>query len=219
MAITCFFAPPGSGKSCALSLIANKELKRIKKGKSKYKYVFTNFAVVGCYRINLKDFEKYYIHDSLIILDEVTMEADSRDWKNISKNFVNFVVTHRHLNNDIICAVQDYTRLEKTLRSNVDRLYFLQRSPLPFFRRWTRAKQIFRELNINEYTSELTLGYRFSTWVDRTFRKSMYRRFYLPKAYGLFDSFDPYGLDKRKEMPVVMWDFGLMTPPAGQAGS
>lgn len=205
MAITCFFAPPGSGKSCALALIAQKELKRIKKGKSRYKYVFTNFAVVGCYKISLKDFDRYFIHDALIILDEVTMEADSRDWKNMSKGFVNFVVTHRHLNNDIITAVQDFTRLEKTLRSNVDRLYFLSRSPLPFFRRWARAKQIFRELNINAYSSDLTLGYRFSTWVDRTFRKSLYRKFYLPKAYGLFDSFDPYGLDQRPEKSLVLW--------------
>ena len=205
MAITCFFAPPGSGKSCVLSLICDRENKKINKGKSPYKQVFTNFACKGGYQISLYDFERYYIHDSLILLDEVTMEADSRDWKRISKEFINFVVTHRHLNNDIICAVQDFTRLEKTLRENVTRLYFLERSPLPFFNRWTRCKQIFRELSINEMSSELTLGYRFSTWVDRTCRKSMYRRFYLPKAYGLFDSFDPYGLDKRPEKDLLPW--------------
>lgn len=142
------------------------------------------------------------------------MEADSRDWKNISKDFINFVVTHRHLNNDIIVAVQDFTRLEKTLRENCTKLFFLERSPLPFFNRWTRCKQIFRELTINELSSELTLGYRFSTWVDRTFRKSMYRRFYLPKAFGLFDSFDPYGLDKRPEKKLVLWYEEKNDPPA-----
>lgn len=105
----------------------------------------------------------------------------------------------------------DWSRAEKTLRENTVNLFYLYRSPVPFFRRWARCKQIFRKLDINEHKSELVLGYRFSDWVDRLFRSSIYRSFYLPKAYGLFDSWDTYGLDKRPEKQLRKW-----LPVAGQ---
>lgn len=210
--ITTIFAPPGNGKSCALSLIAQKELKRISKGKSQYKYVFTNYPCKGTYKIKVEDLGRFYVHDALIILDEVTMELDSRDWKKVSKGLVEFIVTHRHLNCSIVAAVQDFSRMEKTLRENCTDLYFLSRSPVPFFRRWAHCRQIFRKLTVNEYSSELVLGYRFSDWVDRLFRQAKYRSFYLPKAYGLFDSWDTYGLDKRIEKGLDLW-----LEPAGQA--
>lgn len=104
--ITAFFAPPGAGKTCVLSLIANKELKNIAKGKSKYKYVFTNFACQGTYKISVNDLAKYYVHDALIILDEVTMELDSRSWKDVQRGLVDYIVTHRHVGCDIVYAVQ-----------------------------------------------------------------------------------------------------------------
>lgn len=211
--ITAIFAPPGAGKTCALSLIAHKELKRIKKGKSKYQKVYTNYPCLGTYKICIADLARYYIHDALIILDEVTMELDSRDWKNVSRGLVDYIVTHRHVNCDIVYAVQDWSRAEKTLRENTVNLYYLRRSPVPFFKRWAHCKQIFRKLDINEHKSELVLGYRFSDWIDRIFTRSLYGSFYLPSAYKLFDSWDTYGLDKRPELKDKL----SMPPLAGAA--
>lgn len=217
--ITAFFAPPqpGAGKTCVLSLIANAELKKIEKGKSKYKYVFTNYPCKGTFRIDIRDLSDFYVHDALILLDEVTMSLDNRQWKNTPRGLIDYIVTHRHVNCDIIYAVQqhDWSRAEKTLRENTVNLFYLSRSPLPFFRRWTHCKQIFRKLDINEHSSELVLGYRLSDWIDRLFNKSLYRRFYLPKAYDLFDSWDTYGLDKR---PEIKLKHSMPEPPpaAGQ---
>lgn len=135
------------------------------------------------------------------------MELDSRGWKDVQRGLVDYIVTHRHVNCDIVYAVQDWSRqrAEKTLRENTVALYYLSRTPVPFFRRWVHCKQIFRKLDINEHKSELVLGYRFSDWIDRLFKAAKYRRFYLPKAYGLFDSWDTYGLDRRPEMPLKLW--------------
>lgn len=205
MAITCFFCPPGGGKTTVLSIIAHRELKRIEKGRSTFKHVFTNFPCKDTLRINVRDLSRYYISDSLILLDEVTLELDSRSWKDTPKGLVEFLVLHRHLNCSIIYCVQDFSRCEKSLRELTVALFFLYRSPLPFFNRWVTAKQIYRKLDINEHSSELTLGYRFSEWKDRIFNKTAYRRFYLPSGWKYFDSFDPYGLDKRPELPIEPW--------------
>lgn len=202
--ITCYFAPPGAGKTCVLSLIASNELKRIRSFKSPYKRIYTNFPLRGCYRISVADLGTYYIRDSLILLDEVTLELDSRDWKNVQRGLVQFITLHRHLNNDIIYAVQDWSRAEKTLRENTVALYYLYRSPAPFFSRFCHAKKIFRNLDINEHKSELVLGYRFSDFFDRLFSRCD-QVFYLPRAYKLFDSWDEYGLNNRPKKRLINW--------------
>lgn len=104
--ITAYFAPPGAGKTCVLSLIANRELKRIRRGKSPYKRVYTNYPCKGTYRIRVNDLSQYFITDSLILLDEVTLELDSRQWKDVNRGLIQFITVHRHLGNDIIYAVQ-----------------------------------------------------------------------------------------------------------------
>ena len=53
--ITGYFGVPGSGKSTFLSMLAIKEIKKIKKGKSRYLHVLTNFPVSGCEQIKLLD--------------------------------------------------------------------------------------------------------------------------------------------------------------------
>lgn len=205
MSITCFFCPPGGGKTTVLSILAHRHLKRINKGKSSYKHVYTNFPCKGTERLNVSDLARYYVSDSLILLDEVTLELDSRAWKQTPKGLIEFLVLHRHVNCDIVYCVQDFSRCEKSLRELTVSLFYLYRSPLPFFNRWVTAKQIFRKLHVNEHSSELVLGYRFSDWKDRLFNKNIYRRFYLPKGWKLFDSFDPYGLDTRPDIPSVLW--------------
>ena len=90
--ISCYFGSPGCGKSSILTLIAQTELKRIKKGKSKYKHVYTNFPCSNCEKIDFFNLGNSYYHDALIILDEVTLSADSRDWKNLSKQQKEFKI-------------------------------------------------------------------------------------------------------------------------------
>lgn len=79
--ITGYFGVPGCGKSTFLAMLATKELLKIRKGKSKYKYVLTNFPVHGCKCVRLEDLGRFDIHDSLILFDEITLDADSRDFK------------------------------------------------------------------------------------------------------------------------------------------
>ena len=62
-------------------MLAQKELRRIQKGKSPYRYVLTNFPVHGCFQVSIKDLGYFDIHHCLILFDEITLDADSRDFK------------------------------------------------------------------------------------------------------------------------------------------
>ena len=206
--VTGYFGVPGCGKSTLLASFAVKELKRIKRGKSKYKHVLTNFPVHGCEKISFDDLGRKDITDSLILFDEITLDADSRDFKVFPPQAKTFFVLHRHLNNSIIYFTQDFSRCDKTIRNVTFDLWYVTSGYLPFFRQFTKAKRIFRNININEYTSELTLGYRFANFKEIFFSilsGRVCQRIWRPKYYKYFDSFDKLQLDNLPEFKYDKW--------------
>lgn len=202
--ITGYFGVPGCGKSTFLTMIAQKEIKRIKKGKSKYKYVLTNFPVANCFQIQLHDLGYYDIENCLILFDEISLDADSRDFKAFSQQTKTFFTLHRHCNNDIIYFCQDYSRVDKTIRNQTFDLWYIRSSVFPIFRQFSIAKRIYRNININEYTSELSLGYRFAKLTEIIFSKSK-RICFRPMWYKYFDSFDKLQLENLPQFNYNIW--------------
>ena len=202
--VTGYFGVPGCGKTTILTAIAQKELRKIEKGKSNYKHVLTNFYCEGCERINFLDLSSYFITDSLILLDEITLDADSRDFKQFSQGLKDFFVLHRHLYNDIIYFCQDFSRVDKTIRNVTYDLWYVSKTVVPFFNRWSVAKQIYRNIDINEYSSELVLGYRFAKLSEVIFGRPK-KLFYRPAWYSYFDSFDTMGLEDRDPFIYDSW--------------
>lgn len=202
--ITGYFGLPGCGKTTFLTMIAQKELKRIAHGKSVFKRVYTNYYCAGCYQINMADLSKYKIEDSLILLDEISIDADSRDFKNFSKGLRDFFILHRHLNCSICWFTQSYDKMDKTIRDLTFDLWYVTKSPVPILDRWSYARRIFRNININEYTSELTIGYRFCTFLESIFQ-SCTKFCYRPKWYSFFDSFETTKLDDRQPIQSSLW--------------
>ena len=187
--VTGFFGTPGVGKSTLLVKIARQELKRIKKGKSPYKHVLTNFPVQDCEMITFNDLGKYEIENSLILFDEISMDADSREFKTFPKSVRNFFILHRHCNNKIVYATQDFEKVDKTIRALTFDLWYLSCPVFPILRNFTVAKRIYRNININEFTSDLTMGYRFAKMAEIIFshcKLTVWR----PKYYKYFDSYD-----------------------------
>lgn len=195
--LTCYFGVPGCGKTTLLTKLATKELKRIKKGKSKYKNVATiNFEVNGCSYIKFDDLKTHKFYDTLILVDEITMDADNRNFKSFGSDIRDFIILHRHLGLDIVYATQNYENVDKKIRDLTQELWFMSKTVVPFFDRFTSAKRIYREININEMNSELTLGYRFCNWLEAFF-VSNYRLVYRPLYYSSFDSYDELSLKGR----------------------
>lgn len=184
--VSGYFGLPGSGKTTFLTMIAQKELNLIKRGKSKYKKVYTNFYCEGCYRLEFEWLGYYLIEDALILIDEITLFADSRDFAKFSKPLKSFFLLHRHYNVDIIYFTQYYNNVDKKIRDITFDLFFVRSSRiLPI----STAKRIFRTLDICEQTHEIVYGYRFPTLVDYFFgnvKKTCFR----PCWYKYFDSYE-----------------------------
>lgn len=202
--ITCYFGVPGCGKTTILTRIAQKELKKIAKGKSKYSHVLTNFYCQGCEFVSFNDLAYYRIENSLILLDEITLDADGRCFKSFSEEHKRFFTLHRHLNNDIVVFCQDFSRMDKTIRNNVYDLWYVQKPVFPLFSQFSVCKRIFRNISINEFTSELSLGYRFATFWETLFTKCkryVYRRPY----YKYFDSYDCTAFNSVPDFTYESW--------------
>lgn len=183
--ITCFFGLPGCGKSTLLAKIAYKELKRIKKGKSKYVRVLSNYFIRGCSVLDFDMLGKYDMSNSLILIDEISLDADSRDFKSFSKPLKQFFILHRHYGCDIIYATQQYDGVDRKIRELTQDLYYMKKAgPL------TYATAIYRKITITE-DSEIKMGYVLPKLIKiiSDIRHTMIFCF-RPRYYKLFDSFD-----------------------------
>lgn len=203
--ITCYFGVPGVGKTTLLTKLAVKAIKRKDKGKKgAYEHVYTNFYCKGASKLDFNDLNTYKITNSLILLDEITMDADNRDFKKFPEGIRDFFILHRHLGNDIIYATQGYDAVDKKIRLLTQELWYMQKSVLPFFNSFTSAKRIYRTIAINEHTSELVLGYRFCNFIESISTRN-FQSCFRPLYYKYFDSFDEGILESRPELPLSVW--------------
>lgn len=188
--IKCYFGVPGCGKSTIL-------VKEYVKNKRKYDHIYTiNLVIKGVKKITKEDLEKYMFRNTLILWDEITIDADNREFKSFSRDLRDFFILHRHLGCDIIYATQNFEKVDKIVRDLTCELWYMSKSVIPFFRSFTSAKRIYRNININEFTSDLTLGYRFCNFLESIF-VSNYKLVFRPFYYRLFDTHDELHLKNR----------------------
>lgn len=202
--IVCFFGVPRVGKNTFLTMIAQRELKRMKKGKSKYKHVYTDFYCRGCEKIDYDCIKTHKIYNSLILFEEMGLDADGRKFKNFSDKERDFFVLHGHFFNDIIYATQDYSDVDAKLRRLTQELWYLEKSCVPFLENFTVATRIFRNININEFNSDLVIGYRFSKTLEKIFTK-VRMLCYRPLYYAKFESYDEGSLKERPVYEGLSW--------------
>ncbi len=187
--VTGIFGLPGAGKTTYATMLARKELKRIQRKKSKYSDVLTSFYCVGCKRIKYADLGKYLYENVLIIIDEITLFADSRDFKTFSAEKKEFFLLHRHYGCDIIYLTQMYDNVDKKIRDITSDLWHLKKCGLGF----SRAKKIFRTLDINDQTKEIVSGYEFPSFFQNLLSFGRLNVFcFRPLYYKYFDSFEVF---------------------------
>lgn len=191
--ITCYFGLPGAGKSSMLAKIAYDEQKRIRAGKSPYKRILSNYYIEGCEEIHFEDLGTYDMSESLILLDEITLDADSRDFKTFSKNLKEFFILHRHYRCDVVYATQQYDGVDKKIRDLTHNLFYLKKAG-----QLTYAIAIYRKITITE-ESDIKMGYSIPPLLKLLFNMRQDMRFcWRPKYYHMFDSFDTKRLPRRR---------------------
>lgn len=198
--ISAFFGVPGSGKSLALAWVARRALSKRAYNISfcgiqlsvPHKRIFTNFECPGCYKLNYEDLGKYNFEDSLILIDEIMMYSDSRDFKTFSADLKFFFSQHRKFNIDIVWTSQSYDDSDKKIRNLTTNFFLVEGSRLPYFSKITHISPCFDIVEGNPKS--------FYKWgrISRFYRKP------------LFKWIDSYATIKREKQtlppaPLVEW--------------
>ena len=176
------FGLPRSGKTTYLAKLA-------RKAKKKGTLVFSNFPCEGCYQLrDINDLGTYLFEDCIILIDEISLICDSRDWKNFGDNLKYFFTNHGHYNVDVYYCSQWFTDTDIKIRRMTEELYYIQRLPFGFSARF----QVVRDITTAD-NGEIKDSYSFKR------PKLYWRRPY----YKMFNSFSrrplpPYNLKEWK---------------------
>lgn len=188
--ISLFFGLPGSGKTTIMAAIAAKHALN---PQSPYKYVYTNVAmhVPGVFFVSNSMIGQYDIHDALILIDEATLFADSRDYKNFDKGKLSYFLQHRHYNVDVYLFTQQWDGIDRKIRVITDRVYYVYKTPLLGLW-WSSYYRIPYGIIIpdpkkgGEKLGEIIQGYAKPNILQRIFAHKVFR----PKYYKYFDSWE-----------------------------
>lgn len=190
MAVSLYFGLPGCGKTSLLVQMAVDEAYKIKMGQSAYTCVITNVPI-KCEGVfftkDLSWLSNHYVLGALYLIDEATLEFDSRDYKVFAKGLVSAFVLHRHTKNDIVLFAQIWNRVDKTIRDICDRVYYVHKGA--WFKSLTYANHIpysilFPDPSNNSY-GDILMGYKKCSFWQRLFSKRLYRKF----IYGYYDTY------------------------------
>lgn len=133
------FAKKGQGKSTLLTKMA---LNHLKHGWT----VFSTDPIPGCYLIRPEEIGYYELPwHSLLIIDEIGMIWDNRDFKNFSNAVRDWFKLQRHRGVKVICASQSFD-VDKKIRDLADDMFLLQKK----FRVFSYGKRILKILDIVE---------------------------------------------------------------------
>lgn len=184
--ISMFFGKPGEGKTTLLAKIAKDSV-------GKYPNIYTNvhLAIPGVTYVDDDCIGKYELRDCLILIDEASLFADNRDFKNFNKNGtrLEYFLTHRHHCATILLFTQGYNAVDKKLRDITVNLYRIYK---PFLTgHWfTKYYPIAYDIYIpqtGEQLGKIIEGYAKPSFLFRLFTT---KRIYRPKYYQYFDSWE-----------------------------
>lgn len=178
MSINGVIGLPRSGKSTFLAKLAKKYQK---KGLT----VYSNFYIKGCYQLDFNKLGKVKYENCIMLIDEVSLFADCRNFKEFGKDLVYFFTNHGHYNIDIWWCSQSMD-CDKKIRNLTDSLYYVRSAPFGF----SYLRQITKSID----TETMTDCYKLTG-----FPKIIFRRFY----YKMFDSYCQKPLPPA---PLIPWD-------------
>ena len=126
--VSIYFGLPGCGKTSLIASQALKESKRIRHGRSPFNQVYTNVHLTGIPYVTYIDnnyIGKYDLSGGLILIDEATIFADSRDYKSFSKDKVQFFMLHRHYGCELRLFTQQWDGVDRKIRTITDKVYYI----------------------------------------------------------------------------------------------
>lgn len=195
MAISLYFGLPGCGKTSLLTKLAYDAVR-----KGVYENVYSNvpLTIPGVTIIDNECIGKYELRNCLLLIDEATLFADSRRYKEFTKEQTSFFLLHRHYAADIVLFTQQWDGVDRKIRVITDRVYYIYKTVLTghWVSKYWRVPYgiLFPDpKKTGEKLGEIVQGYSKPPWLVRLFAHRIYR----PRYYKYFDSWEC------KELPAL----------------
>lgn len=199
--VRTYFGLPGAGKTTEIARIAYKVSRMIDRGKSKYSIIVGNVSLKGIphyYKIDFQSIGRIGYPGALILIDESSIEVDSRGWKNTASDFIQYLLLHRHWENDLFFFTQIWNRVDKTIRDITEECVLLHKwRLLPCFTRETIIRYGIMIPQVGQdRPGEIIMGYLQPTKISQVFE----RRFLRLPYYKYFDTLE------RPDLPIFPCD-------------
>lgn len=186
MACNLFFGLPGCGKTTLMTHFA---LMALKTGRYENVYGNVRLLIDGYVFIDNDCIGQYLLRDCLLLIDEATLFADSRAYKEFTRGKMTYFLEHRHYRADIFLFTQQWDGIDRKIRTITDRVYYVYKG---FFTgRWiSKYYRIpygiqFPDPSSEKY-GEIVQGYRKPDLFTQIFCPVLIR----PLYYKYFDSFE-----------------------------
>lgn len=178
------FGKKGSGKTTLMNKLA---VKYRKKGWS----VYSNSRLPGCYYFPIDEFGKIsFPEDSLILIDEVGLIWDNRDFKSFPKHVKTYFKYQRQYKNTVYLFSQTFD-VDKKIRDLTDHLYIVQNvlNCFSVARRVTKTVTVVHADKSAQGESKIVDDYKIDSWIYAL--AGSVEITYIPKWVKYFKSFDP----------------------------
>lgn len=174
------FGKKGSGKTTYLTKIA---LKNIRAGRKVYSTIY----IPGCEMFNVSNIGNYtFPKGSVVLIDEVGMIWDNRDFKNFKPNVRDYFKFQRQYKNTVYLFSQTFD-VDLKLRNLTDEMYLLTNVGRVF----SIARKINKKITIQKgeegRASSLVDDYQFAS----IFEKNGIQFTFIPRYVDFFKSYDP----------------------------
>lgn len=180
--ITGYFGLPGCGKSTFLAKMAQQYI-----SKGYRVFVLDTAPVDGCYLISWDDIGQFDMSNSVILLDEISLFADNRDYKNFSHRLKQFFILHRHYHCDIVWFTQQYDGVDRKIRELTTCLYYVRSAGM-----FSYAVRIDRFIFVQKEQKDIKVGFKITGFIRALFAflNGSVKLCFRPRYYKYFDSFD-----------------------------
>jgi hypothetical protein len=169
-------------KSTLAAHIAYTELKNKKK-------VWSNFPIKGCMALSPKDdLGVYMVDGGTVLLDEIGIDYNNRDFKSFPKTSLEWFKLYRHNRCHVHVFSQSWEDMDKKIRLLSTKYYVCKKSLIPFL--YARTRYV-KNVGVKKETQE------FGEIFDKVPFSTRY--IFAPKYWSMFDSFE------RKELPQKEW--------------
>lgn len=180
MAFTLYFGAPGCGKTtlaCKLLFDARR--------KNAYEYYYANFETSLANYVSLKGLGEWsFPPNSLIIIDESGIEYNSRKYKALPVETIEWFKTHRHYTCDVIFISQSWEDNDCTIRRLYSDLYLVKKLFC-----FTLVRRIYPRVDIDKNTHQIIYAYKFGSIFGNLVGANNFRLFCRNWYYRYFDSF------------------------------